>query len=190
MALRQVQVGNVVRWLRGAQGKNLGVVTHREGNRATIRLDIGEEFTFALPTDVLDAVEFEPGSQVTVTSDGSHGMVTGSFEGPDAMRFYRIAYADGTEKVAPEPSLRPAKIVNPITLAKSGEFGAASATTSPLLTPSAESPAAVRLTPSCSWSYVSTRPLAESTSAGCPRRRGAVPSTKSVSDWLGISTSG
>lgn len=125
MAVRQVQVGNVVRWLRGAQGKNLGVVTGTEGNRATIRLDVGEEFTFALPTDVLDAVAFEPGSQVTVTSDGSTGMVTGSFDGPDGMRFFRIAYADGTQKVAPEPSLRPARIVNPITLAKAGEFGSA-----------------------------------------------------------------
>lgn len=88
-----------------------------------MRLDSGEELIFALPTDVLDPVVFESAVMVNVTSDGSSGMVVGSFDDAEGRRFYRIAYPDGSEKVAPEASLRPARVSNPVTLARNGEFG-------------------------------------------------------------------
>ncbi len=54
------------------------------------------------------------------------------------------------------------------TTPNSGEFGALSATTSPFATPSAARPAAARRTRSSSSPYVSTKPVALSTSAGLP----------------------
>jgi SNF2 family DNA or RNA helicase len=117
--------GNLVRWRGGQLGQDLGVVVESwmEGRRAKVLLDIGDELSFALPTDVLSRVVFSEGATVLVKNDGSHGVVTHQMSLPNGVAVYRIALPDGSEKTVPEDSLRPAQITNPATLLRRGEYG-------------------------------------------------------------------
>lgn len=121
----RLTAGNLVRWRGGQLGQDLGVVveTWNDGRRAKVLLDIGEELSFALPTDVLSRVAFSEGAAVVVRNDGSHGVVTQQMQLANGVAVYRIALPGGSEKTVPEDSLRPAQVTNPVSLLRGAEFG-------------------------------------------------------------------
>ena len=109
--------GNLVRWRGGQLGRDIGVVveTPLDGRMARVVLDVGEELNFRNPTAVLSRVEFAEGAPVVVKNDGSHGGVVSSrLNLANGVSVYRVALPDGSEKVVPEDSLRPAQITNPV----------------------------------------------------------------------------
>jgi hypothetical protein len=118
----QIGVGSLVRWRKGPTGGDIGIVAEvlNGGQRLRVRLDNGEEHLFALPTDVLQRVQFPEGTHVAIRSDGAAGMVTGRTE-LDGRVIYDVALPDGSARSVPEDSLRPARVVDPRTILRAGE---------------------------------------------------------------------
>jgi SNF2 family DNA or RNA helicase len=118
----QIGVGSLVRWRKGPTGGDIGTVAEvlNGGQRLRVRLDNGEEHLFALPTEVLQRVQFSDGTHVAIRSDGAAGMVTGRTE-LDGRVIYDVALPDGSARSVPEDSLRPARVVDPRTILRTGE---------------------------------------------------------------------
>jgi superfamily II DNA or RNA helicase len=103
-------------------GADLGVVVDApDAGRILVRLDDGQEINFVLPTDVLTRVVLPEGANVTVR-DGSQGVITERLDIGLGVAVYRVSFPEG-EKLVPEDSLRPAQIINPVTLLRGGSFG-------------------------------------------------------------------
>jgi hypothetical protein len=120
--LQGIGAGSLVRWRKAATGGDLGVVAEvlNGGRQVRVRFDGGEEFTFGLPTDVLQRVAFPDGAHVAIRSDGAAGMVTGRTD-LDDRTIYDVALPDGSVRSVPEDSLRPARVIDPRTLLRAGE---------------------------------------------------------------------
>lgn len=119
--------GNLVRWSNAREGV-LGVVTSvPAGNRIVVRMDSGEEMTFAWPTSVIERVQFAAGDHVQLRSESGIGVVVG-VQPTDGQLVYTVALSGGYTKAVPESGLRPAVMSDPAELLRQGKFASARAT--------------------------------------------------------------
>lgn len=117
-------VGNLISWSGGRAG-NIGAVTSVDETRKqiSVRLDSdAEDMTFVLSAapDVLTRVVFEDGKLVQMGSDGLVGVVV-SRSSAEGLVIYQVNLPGGGHPSIVETGLRPAVLLNPLTLLRSGE---------------------------------------------------------------------
>jgi SNF2 family DNA or RNA helicase len=113
--------GNLVRWLNGPAGHDLGEVVSVVAGRVHVRLDTGEERAFVWPSEVLEPLVFAPGRHVRVVGGDEVGVVAESQQ-MDGRRFYVVNLPQGVRRTVMESGLRPAVITDPEALLRSGEL--------------------------------------------------------------------
>lgn len=115
-----VAVGSLVRWTAGA-GSGIGVVVDVDsgGRRIRVRFDTGEENLFAWPSDVLERVVFDTGTQVHIAADDEVGVV-GSVTDVDGKIFYGVQLPGGIQKTVLEDGVRVAVVTDPLQLLRAG----------------------------------------------------------------------
>ena len=110
--------GNLVRWRNGPSG-NVGVVVPSPSG-VRVRLDSGDEHTFAAHADALERLLFEPGAQVEFLADHTTGVVAGRTHS-NGVAVYEVVLPSGV-KTALEDALRPAVISDPVALWRAGRI--------------------------------------------------------------------
>src|SRR5215213_1260021 len=118
--MADLAVKNLVRWVPPG-GETLGVVSSIQGNRATVRLDDGEDRTFVWPSEVLERVVMPIGQHVRVLASGATGVITG-VRPHNGLVLYQVNLPGGQAPIVMEDGVRPAAITDPVERLRAGEL--------------------------------------------------------------------
>lgn len=121
-SVREIVVGCIVFW---GEDERVGIVTHVEGGRATVRFDDGTQMQFSLASDVLRRVPLKPGYLICRADDPQTvGMIYEPTD-TDGVPSWRVAFPPSTIATIAESGLRPAVIEDPLQRMRSGRLGTA-----------------------------------------------------------------
>ena len=115
-----IRKGCRVRW---ADGQLNGFVYDIDSETAHVLFDDGTEQRFDITVGELEATPLDVGDRV-VNSDDVIGVVIEKVPNPSYPTL-KVAFADGTQRLAPEHTLRPAKLDDPVERFRANELGTA-----------------------------------------------------------------
>ena len=120
------QSGQLLRWTSEA-GEGYGVVSAVDGRRLQVRMDSGEELTFAWPSEVVERVVFAPGQPVELRGAGQVGVVADHSEVGGRI-FYDVTLPGNVRRAIAEDGLRPAVFTDPMERLRAGQLDGARST--------------------------------------------------------------